>query len=130
MNAIGEWRRQILVVDDDPVFCDIMRELLKRSGFQVRVAYSVYDALEELALRQPDLVLTDVMMPEVDGLSLVRMLRSDPCWASIPTIVVSARVMEADQVAAADAGADGFLGKPFSFDRLQTTIAPYLPVPG
>ncbi len=130
MDTVFERRRSILVVDDDPVFCDIMKELLKRSGFQVRLAYRVDDALVEIARRRPDLVLTDVMMPEVDGLNLVRQLRADPCWATIPTIVVSAMVMEADHDAAAAAGADGFLEKPFSFDRLQTTIESYLPVPG
>lgn len=130
MHAREEWRRSILVVDDDPVFCDIMRELLKRSGFRVRVAHSVEAALHEVALHKPDLVLTDVMMPEVDGLSFVRRLRADPCWATIPTIVVSAMVMDADQDAAVAAGADGFLGKPFSFDRLQTAIKSYLPIPG
>lgn len=130
MHAVQKARRSILVVDDDPVFCDIMKELLKRAGFQVRIAYRVEDALAEVSWRRPDLVLTDVMMPEVDGLSFVRRLREDPCWATIPTIVVSARVMEADHDAAADAGADGFLEKPFSFDRLQMTIESYLPVPG
>jgi CheY-like chemotaxis protein len=122
MHAIQEARRSILVVDDDPVFCDIMKELLRRSGFQVRIAYRVEDALTEVAWRRPDLVLTDVMMPEVDGLSFVRRLREDPRWATIPTIVVSARVMDVDHDAAADAGADGFLEKPFSFDCLQMTI--------
>lgn len=130
MSAIKLARRSILVVDDDPVFCDIMSELLKRAGFQVRVAYHVEDALSEVTYRRPDLVLTDVMMPDIDGLSFVRRLREVPCWATIPTIVVSARVMEADHAAAADAGADGFLEKPFSFDRLQMTIEFYLPVPG
>jgi CheY-like chemotaxis protein len=130
MQAIHGGRYSILVVDDDPVFCDIMKELLKRSGFEVRVAYHVEDALQAVARRRPDLILTDVMMPEIDGLCLVRRLRADPCWASIPTVVVSARVMEVDQDAAADAGADGFLEKPFSFDRLQMTIESFLPVPG
>jgi CheY-like chemotaxis protein len=130
MHADDEGRHSILVVDDDPVFCAIVKELLKRSGFQVRVAYHVEEALEQVARQRPDLVLTDVMMPEIDGLKFVRQLRSDPCSAAIPTIVVSALVMEADHVAAAAAGADGFLEKPFSFDRLQSAIRPYLPVPG
>ncbi len=130
MHAMIEGRHSILVVDDDPVFCDIVKELLIRSGFQVRVAYHVDDALAEVARKRPDLVLTDVMMPDVDGLKFVRWLRADPFWANIPTIVVSAMVMKADQDAAAAAGADGFLGKPFSFDRLQMTIESFLPVPG
>jgi CheY-like chemotaxis protein len=122
-------QHSILVVDDDPVFCTIMHELLRRSGFEVRLAYSVDQALANVRRRRPDLILTDLMMPDTDGLNLVRELRANPVWARIPTIVVSAKVMEADQHAAAAAGADGFLCKPFSLQRLQTTIASYLPVP-
>lgn len=123
-------KRSILVVDDDPVFCSIMHELLRRSGFDVRLAYSVEQALAHVRKHRPDLILTDMMMPDTDGLMLVRELRANPSWAWIPTIVVSAKVMEADQHAAAEAGADGFLCKPFSLHRLQSTIASYLPAPG
>jgi CheY-like chemotaxis protein len=130
MSAFHGGQHSILVVDDDPVFCSIMEELLRRSGFQVRVAFSVDTALTEVARCRPDLILTDVMMPDIDGLSLIRQLRAHPSWSSIPAIVVSAMVMDSDQDAAAAAGADGFLGKPFSFDRLQMEIRSFLPVPG
>lgn len=122
--------RSIMVVDDDPAFCCIMRELLKRSGFHVQVAHSVREALGQLEHKVPDMILTDVMMPEVDGLQLVRRLRACPKWASIPTVVVSARVMEDEQVAAREAGADAFLAKPFSTQLLRSTIENYLPVTG
>jgi CheY-like chemotaxis protein len=122
-------RHSILVVDDDPVFCTIMHELLRRSGFDVRLAYSVDQALANVRRHRPDLILTDLMMPDTDGLNLVRELRANPIWARIPTVVVSAKVMEADRHAAVAAGADGFLCKPFSLQRLHTTIASYLPVP-
>jgi len=120
-------RGEILVVDDDPIFCSIMNELLRRHGYRVQVAFSVADAMELLRSSKPDLILTDVMMPEVDGLTLVRALRSDPGWDQIPTVVVSARVMEMDRQAAAAAGADGFLPKPFSFQNLHAMINGYLP---
>lgn len=122
--------RSIMIVDDDPVFCSIVRELLKRSGFRVLVAHSVDEALGQLEYRLPDMILTDVMMPEVDGLQLVRRLRACPEWARIPTVVVSARVMEDEQVAAREAGADGFLAKPFSLQRLRSTIEYYMPASG
>ncbi|MGA9533690.1 MAG: response regulator [Anaerolineales bacterium] len=120
-------RGEILVVDDDPIFCSIMEELLRRHGYRVQAAFSVPEAMDLLRQEKPDLILTDVMMPEVDGLTLVRTLRSDPGWDQIPTVVVSARVMEMDRQAAAAAGADGFLEKPFSFQRLHTMINGYLP---
>lgn len=116
----------ILVVDDDPTFCAIMRELLSRNGYEVKRVYSVLEAIEELEQAIPDLILTDIMMPDVDGLSLIRALRSHEAWSRIPTVVVSARVLESDRVAAREAGADDFIGKPFTFKRLTSTIQPYL----
>jgi CheY-like chemotaxis protein len=126
MCSARSHRGEILVVDDDPIFCAIMRELLQRHGYRVQVAYSVPEAMDLLRQGKPDLILTDVMMPDVDGLALVRTLRSDPGWSQIPTVVVSARVMEMDRRAATEAGADEFLGKPFSFQRLHTMINGYL----
>ncbi|HEX9797015.1 MAG TPA: response regulator [Anaerolineales bacterium] len=118
---------RILVVDDDPTFCSIMSELLCRQGYQVGVAFSVDEAKLAIEAQVPDLILTDIMMPEVDGLCLVRALRASPGLQAIPTVVVSARVMEEDRRAAHEAGADAFLGKPFSLQRLRTTIHSLLP---
>ena len=116
----------ILVVDDDPTFCTIMKELLRQNGFDVRHAYNVDEALERIREREPDLILTDIMMPGTDGLSFIRYLRSSPRWAHIPTIVISARVMPAERAAATRAGADAFIPKPFSFSRLRSTIDLFL----
>lgn len=112
----------VLVVDDDHAFCEIMHELLSAQGHEVLVAYSVRQALELLERVEPDLILTDIMMPETDGLTLIRYLRSRSSWSSIPLIVISARVMPTDRMAAARAGADAFIAKPFSFRQLETTI--------
>lgn len=119
-------RGRILIVDDDPAFCSIMKELLRRQGYRASVAHSVPDAFEMLRRCVPDLVMTDIMMPEIDGLALVRRLREDPALAEIPTVVVSARVMEEDRTAAREAGADEFIGKPFSLQHLRNTISGYL----
>lgn len=127
MEGNSQGRGLILVVDDDPIFCEIMQELLSRQGYKICLAYCVEEAMERLRRQLPDLILTDVMMPEIDGLSLLRALRSHPEWSRIPTVVVSARVMEHDRRAAAEAGADDFIGKPFSFQHLRQTIHNYLP---
>lgn len=127
MSSNAVQRGMVLVVDDDPVFCAIMEELLRRQGYEACLAYSVEEAESILCQRRPDLILTDVMMPEVDGLSLVRELRANPNWRLIPTVVVSARVMEADRRAAKAAGADEFIGKPFSIQHLRNMIHDYLP---
>jgi CheY-like chemotaxis protein len=116
----------ILIVDDDVSFCTIMEEYLRADGFDVYLAYDVPHALSLLEQLTPDLILADIMMPDIDGLWLVRNLRSKPAWSSIPTIVVSARTMPEDQAAAKEAGADAFVSKPFKFGDLRTTIGKFL----
>ena len=113
---------RVLVVDDDDSYCTIIRELLVRNGYAVRVAYSVEEAMGLLQEERPDLILTDLMMPEVDGITFIRQLRSMPPHSGIPTIVVSALVLARERAAAAQAGADAFVAKPFSIQQLQATI--------
>ncbi len=117
----------ILVVDDDPSFCAIMKEFLSGDGFEVYLAYDVPHALRLLKIFIPDLILADVMMPDIDGLWLIRDLRSKPIFANIPTIVVSARTLPEERTAAKEAGADAFVAKPFSFGDLRTMIHSFLP---
>ena len=113
---------RVLVVDDDDSYCTIIRELLIRYGYDVRVAYSVEEAMRLLQEERPDLILTDLMMPEVDGITFIRRLRAMPPHSGIPTIVVSALVLARERAAAAQAGADAFVAKPFSIRQLQATI--------
>ena len=113
---------RVLVVDDDDSYCTIIRELLVRNGYDVRVACSVEEALSLLQEERPDLILTDLMMPEVDGITFIRQLCAMPPHSGIPTIVVSALVLARERAAAAQAGADAFVAKPFSIQQLQATI--------
>jgi two-component system, OmpR family, response regulator len=115
-----------MVVDDEPDFCAVVSELLRISSVQVQQAHDAAEAMILLDEATPDLILTDVMMPGMDGLSFVRHVRADPSLASIPTIVVSARVRPEDKEAALLAGADGFLPKPFTWRELLLAINPYL----
>jgi CheY-like chemotaxis protein len=117
----------VLIVDDDPAFCVIMREFLVADGFEVHLAFDVPQALTYLAFTTPDLILSDVMMPDIDGLWLVRSLRSAPATSNIPTIVVSAKAMPEDRTAAIEAGADAFVSKPFSMGELREVISKFLP---
>lgn len=117
----------VLIVDDDPVFCVIMREFLASYGYEVHLAYDVPEALTFLECITPDLILSDIMMPDIDGLWLVRSLRSAPAWSKIPTIVISAKAMPEDRQAAIEAGADAFVSKPFSIKDLRVLISQYVP---
>jgi len=77
----------------------------------------------------PNLVLLDIMMPEIDGLTVIRRIRSRPDWVDIPVIVVSAKVLTEDRSAALNAGADAFLPKPFSAHELRAALRPFVAVP-
>jgi CheY-like chemotaxis protein len=116
----------ILVVDDEPSFCTVVSEILRSYGYLVRQAYSVEQALEILDQEQPDLIVTDVMMPGIDGLTFIREVRLDPIWSSIPTIVVSAKGQPEDIAATKEAGANACLVKPFSARLLLDTVRAFL----
>ena len=116
----------IVVVDDEPDFCTVVSELLKSANMVVHKAHSALEALSLMSDMRPDLVLTDVMMPEINGLELIRRLRADPVLGRVPTVVISALVKREEQEAAMDAGADAFIPKPFSVRQLRETIASYL----
>jgi CheY-like chemotaxis protein len=114
--------QSVLVVDDDPAFCTVMRLFLRGDGYEVHLAFDAFDAYRVLQRTHPDIILTDLMMPEIDGLELIRDLRTNPEWRETPIVVVSARVMPEDKDAAKEAGADAFVTKPFSFQDLRTMI--------
>jgi len=116
----------VLVVDDDPTFCGIMAEILKMYRARVFIATSAEEAIAILEKMTPDLILTDVMMPEVDGLTFVRQIRAEGPSARVPVIVVSAGVSSREQAAALQAGADSFLPKPFSLKDLQAAVSTLL----
>ena len=112
----------VLVIDDDPTFCTIMRVYLRDDGYDVHLAYDAHDALSILESTQPDIILTDIMMPEIDGLDLIRQLRTMRKWKATPIVVISAKVMPEDRDAAKEAGANAFVSKPFTFKHLQKII--------
>jgi CheY-like chemotaxis protein len=116
----------VVVVDDEPDFCTVVGELLKSQNLVVHAAYGALEGLSLIESVRPDLVLTDVMMPQVNGLELIRRLRADPVLGQVPTVVVSALVKREDQEAALSAGADAFIAKPCSVQQLRETIAHYL----
>jgi two-component system KDP operon response regulator KdpE len=126
-SSSSNGRLRVLVVDDEVAFGNVMREVIDSFGMDVRVAIGATQALTEMRREAPELLLVDVMMPEVDGLSLIRMVQKEPGWLGIPIIVVSARTGQADQNEALFAGADAFLAKPFTADELRKALRPFLP---
>lgn len=117
----------ILVVDDEPNFNSILSEILSSFGYFVQQVFSVAEAIESLETGRPDLILTDIMMPGVDGLTFVRRLRSDPFWSTIPTIVITAKAHPSEIETTMRSGADAYLIKPFSATDLRLTVKTFLP---
>lgn len=120
------FKASVLVIDDEPSFCFAISEILALEGYDVHQAHTARQAFDVLDELVPDLILTDVMMPGIDGLTFLRKLRAHPNLGSVPTIAISAKAMKADIAAAQEAGADDYLPKPFSAQDLRQTIASYL----
>jgi two-component system, OmpR family, KDP operon response regulator KdpE len=106
---------RVLVVDDEPQILRALRTALRGHGHEVFVASTGEDAVAEAARMQPELVILDLALPDMDGTEVVRELRG---WSSVPVIVLSVREAQTSKVAALDAGADDYVTKPFGLDEL------------
>ena len=113
---------QVLVVDDDPEILRILREVLIKRGFAVDTARDGDEAYDRAIARPPDLLVTDVMMPKLDGWSLVRKLRLDPKLAHLPVIFLTSVTTDDARVKAFRLGADDYVNKPFKFTELVQRI--------
>jgi two-component system response regulator MprA len=111
---------RVLVVDDDPGVRDSLRRSLAFNGYEVELAEDGQRALSAIALRRPDAVVLDVMMPGLDGLETCRRLRA--AGEDIPVLMLTARESVADRVGGLDAGADDYLVKPFALEELLARL--------
>jgi two-component system KDP operon response regulator KdpE len=109
----------VVLIEDEAEIRRFLRVTLHAQGYRLFEAISGADGLVEVATRQPDLVIVDLGLPDVDGLEVIRRLRE---WSSVPVIVLSARGGERDKVTALDAGADDYVEKPFSTDELLARV--------
>jgi len=107
----GDEKRRVLVVDDSVVTRQLERRILEGLGFEVSLAVDGQDALRLLDRDVPDLIVTDVEMPRLDGLGLVRRLRKEPRTKDVPIVIVTTRSEEKDKQAGLEAGADGYIVK-------------------
>ena len=114
--------KQILLVDDEPVLRSVMRQFLEFSGYEVVEAGDGAGALALARQRRPDIVLTDLLMPQKDGLDFCRELRSDPDLFDVPVLFVTARNADVAQRAEMDQIGNGFVVKPFEPDHLLRIV--------
>lgn len=112
----------IYIVEDDTNIQEIESFALKNSGYNVEGFENARDFFQKLAERVPDLILLDVMLPDVDGLSILKKLRNIPDYQKIPVIFVSAKTSELDKVKGLDLGADDYLAKPFGVMELISRV--------
>jgi excisionase family DNA binding protein len=119
--------RTILIVDDDARLREFVRVNLEMEGYTVREAGSAEEGLAALEAEPPDLILLDVMMPQVDGWEMLRRMQERHGVGSIPVVMFSGKVDEAEMRGAAARGAQGFIGKPFNPQQLIESTKQLLP---
>jgi two-component system, chemotaxis family, chemotaxis protein CheY len=116
-----ESSKDILVVDDDPYLCEIMTDVLETEGHEIRSASNGEEALARIRERKPHLVLLDLMMPVMNGWEVAAALRSNPEWADIPIVLITAAHGSDSQKQQAT-GARAVISKPFDIDQLAQVV--------
>ena len=114
--------KTVLIVEDEADAAELFAEMMRVSGFRVRKTASSAPALSMMTEERPDIVLLDIMMPEVSGLDILRQMRQNPALANIPVVVVSAKSMPADIRNGLEAGASTYLTKPVGFLELKEAV--------
>jgi two-component system, sensor histidine kinase and response regulator len=116
-------RPSILVIDDEPNNFDVIQTLLGNEGYTFHYASSGQRALDRLDRLQPDTILLDVMMPDLDGIEVCRRIRASIEWRSIPILLVTALTDKSELQRCMSTGADGFITKPVNRLELQSRVA-------
>jgi two-component system cell cycle response regulator len=114
--------QKILIVDDEPAFQKMMESQLQRKNFEVIACLKSEEAMHAIEINLPQLVLMDIMMPNIDGITLIHQIRQINLKSYLPIIVVTARNEAKDLVEALEAGADDYISKPFEFTELYARI--------
>jgi len=114
--------KTVIVVEDEPDAAELFAEMMRVSGFRVLKTYSSTPAISLIAKEQPDVVILDIMMPDVSGLEVLRFMRREPQLMGTPVIVVSARSMPSDIKEGLEAGATLYLTKPVGYLDLKKAV--------
>jgi DNA-binding response OmpR family regulator len=115
-------RKKILVVEDDPDQLEVIRFTLKNAGFAVGTATNGIDALKKAQTVSPDLIVMDVMMPELDGFAVCETLRGSPATASIPVLMLTGLCSHISRLVAYESGATDYVIKPFDTEQLVSKV--------
>lgn len=115
-------QKTVLIVEDEEDAAELFAEMMRVSGFRVLKTSRGEPAISLMNSDKPDVVLLDIMMPEISGLDILRQMRRDPNLADIPVIVVTAKSMPADIKNGMEAGANTYLTKPVGFQELKEAV--------
>jgi CheY-like chemotaxis protein len=115
-------QKTVLIIEDEEDAAELFAEMMRVSGFRVLKTSSSAPAISMMVADKPDVVILDIMMPEISGLDILHQMRSDPELSSIPVVVVSAKSMPADIKNGMEAGASTYLTKPVGFLELKEAV--------
>jgi DNA-binding response OmpR family regulator len=120
--------KKILIVDDELSILVPLKFLLEKNNFSVTLAQSGKDALDQISLSKPDLILLDIMLPDLDGYEIFQMIRENPEWDSIKVIYLSAKNRDVDIAKGLNLGVDAYVTKPFSnadlVEKVRALVGP------
>ena len=120
-------KHRILIIEDDRDNMDLIVYMMQRQGYSVLEAYDGLEGLEIARRELPDLILLDLAMPEMDGWTVAKILKSDPATQHINIVVVTVRSLPEDRRRAMEAGVDAYVSKPMSMPQLAEAVAKFLP---
>jgi CheY-like chemotaxis protein len=115
-------QKTVLIIEDEEDAAELFAEMMRVSGFRVLKTSSSAPALTMMTNEKPDVIILDIMMPDVSGLDILRQMHQDPVLANIPVVVVSAKSMPADIKNSMEAGASTYLTKPVGFLDLKEAV--------
>ncbi len=115
-------QKTVMIIEDEPDIAELFAEMMRLNGYRVIKAYTGTPAMTLIPQEKPDVILLDIMMPDVSGLEVLRYVRQDSALASIPVIVVSALSMPMDIQKGLEAGATVYLSKPVSYTDLLSAV--------
>jgi CheY-like chemotaxis protein len=117
---------RILVVEDTPLNMELATDLLEAAGHQVLQARSGADGVQLARTELPDLILSDIHLPDISGREVVRILKQDPRTRDIPAVALTAQAMRGDEILAREAGFDGYITKPIDTRSFASTATAFL----
>jgi len=115
-------QKTVMIIEDEPDAAEMFAEMMRVNGFRVLKMFSSAPAIQMIAQEKPDIILLDIMMPDISGLEVLRYMRREPELSSIPVIVVSAKSMPSDIKTGIEAGASMYLTKPVGFLDLKQAV--------